>query len=163
MSVPPTDPLPEIAQWKTFPHEARLHYNLMFIVVIALILAGNLVWWRWAHQRVRIFPRARVWQITVASFALAQLGYMLFFVLAPVYARRIHPWLPMPLVAFMYIWDLMVLPLTLLGIAVGGLVRWINRRRKSGGEKDDSARLTRRQWLTATAATLPPLLAASGA
>src|SRR6476620_407170 len=101
----------------------------MFIVIITLILAGNLVWWRWAYQRVRVFPRARVWRMTVTIFAIAQLGYMLFFVLAPVYARRIHPWLPMPVVAFMYIWDWMILPLTLVGIAIGGLVRWVSRLR----------------------------------
>lgn len=101
--------------------------------------------------------------MTVTIFALAQLGYMLFFILAPVYARRIHPWLPMPVVAFMYIWDLLILPLTLIVIGIDGVVRWVNRLRSGNRENDDTRKLTRRQWLAATAATVPPLLAAGGA
>src|SRR3954452_21758013 len=135
----------------------------MFVLIMALIVFGNIVWWRWAQQRVRIFPRARLWQIVVTIFAAAQLGYLLFFVLAPVYARRIHPWLPMPMVAFMYIWDLMILPLTLLAIGIAGLVRGVNRLRKRAGDDNNAATLTRRQCLPATAATLPPLLAALAA
>src|SRR5438477_6402498 len=125
----------------------------MFVVIMALIVAGNIVWWRWAQRRVGIFPRARVWRIAVTIFAIAQLVYLLFFVLAPVYARRMHPWLPMPVVAFMYIWDLLILPLTLVGIAIEGLVRWMRRMRNPQRSNEEDATLTRRQWLTAAAAT----------
>ncbi len=137
----------------------------MFVLIMALIVFGNILWWCWAQQRVRVFQRARLWRIVVTVFALAQLGYLLFFVLAPVYARRIHPWLPMPVVAFMYIWDLMVLPLTLLGIALEGLVRWMRRWRAAWllKQQRQGVTVTRRQWLGATALSIPPLLAVGGA
>src|SRR5690349_17196266 len=38
----------------------------MFLLITGLILFGNVAWWRWAHRRVRSFPRARLMQSAIA-------------------------------------------------------------------------------------------------
>ena len=80
---------------------------MLFFVVIFAITLGDVLWWILAHRAARRFARPRVWQPMIAAFSIAQLSYIIFFVIAPVMARRTHLWTPMPIVVAIYLWHLL--------------------------------------------------------
>jgi predicted MPP superfamily phosphohydrolase len=159
-------------------------YGVLFFVIIFGILAGNGLWWIWAHRSARRLRRSRIWRSVIAAFVSLQLGYILFFVVAPVLARRGHVWMPMPIVISIYLWSLLVMPATVLTVLVAQLIRWARRAfaptdvattpaSPSAGLKRGDAGVaatphyrdretegfSRRRLLTATAIAAPPLAA----
>jgi hypothetical protein len=97
----------------------------------------------------------------------------------PEQARQAHAWMPIPLLAAMYIWHLLILPPTLLYVIVtstAGLVRrQLARRRERRGSTtieeaadlglrgaDEAPTVSRRQMLAAAAVAMPPLLTGGG-
>lgn len=130
----------------------------MFLVIIILIVGGNLLWWRWADRRVRWTAHQRLWRACVGVFASMQLLYILLFVFAPSIARRSHTF-PMSLMAVIYIWNLLVLPVTLIAALFARVPRWFRKREQPIPNRADATAVTRRQWLGAAAVAAPPLIA----
>jgi predicted MPP superfamily phosphohydrolase len=79
----------------------------VFYLIVAAVGLGNVAWWRWADHRLRTStPRERTLRAIVAMFVGSQVLYLLYFILAPRSARRVHPWLPMPAIAAVYLWSM---------------------------------------------------------
>ena len=110
----------------------------------------------------RLLKPARLWRIGVGVFASMQLAYLLLFVFVPSIARRSHTF-PMPLMVLIYLWNLLILPIMTIEIAIRMLVRWNGRRRAVRHGDLTGPTMTRRQWLNAAAITVPPLFAGGGA
>jgi uncharacterized protein len=139
----------------------------MFQTAMLTILACSLAWWVWAHVWVRRLPRTGRWRLAIAAFAVAQVG-MVVWVLA---SRMGGVPMPTPFQAWVYLWNLVVLPLAVLTAGVSVAVwcvdvawRWWRRRAKAGGEpqKADGPTLSRRQVLAASVVAGPPLLCGVG-
>jgi predicted MPP superfamily phosphohydrolase len=118
----------------------------MFFVVIFGIFAGNVVWWLWADRAAKKLPRSRGWRTAIALFEIVVLGYILMFILIPVAARRPSFWMPMPAIAGMYVWHLVVMPATVviaLIVTLGKLARRVfapSPRTRGEGRGEGSVR-----------------------
>jgi predicted MPP superfamily phosphohydrolase len=130
----------------------------MFWIVISYIFFGGIIWWRWAERKVRSFRGARVWRVAVAILGWTPPVYAIMFVAIPFIGRRSHL-LPMPVMAALYLWMLLVLPATLLVIGIGALAKRIRRRSKVTEETPPEPNLARRRFLNAAAVSVPPLIA----
>src|SRR5262245_22271700 len=104
---------------------------MMFFVVIFGILAGNVVWWLWADRAARRMLRPRLCRGLIVTFELLALGYVLLFIIVPVAARRPSPWVPMQVIAAMYVWHLLFMPMTVVLITLTSLARYLSFNRQS--------------------------------
>jgi len=147
-----------------------------FSLVVFLLLALDVIWWRWADVRLR--PLVGSWR-----YRLLLAGFMSFQILAQAF-RVIHisfirngmdSGMGSPFLAMVYIWHLLILPGTLLTL----LGWWLSRRLASwlrtllqamahasapppSPPQDESAtRLTRRQVLAGIGVAVPPLVLAA--
>jgi predicted MPP superfamily phosphohydrolase len=89
-------------------------------------------------------------------FIGSQLLYLAYFLLAGRAARRVHGWLPTPLLAGFYLWSLIVMPFSLLAAGFGTASGAVRRRLRPSGSG-----ITRRQALSNLAVALPPLATAA--
>ncbi len=141
--------------------------------IIAAIGLANAAWWRWADRRLTLQRHGRIWRSLLAAWALSQLLYLAYFVLAPNSARRVHPWIPMPFIAAVYIWNLIMLPASWIGIAIGTMALGIKRLAANGPSRLPTRQpgpqsrsdivhsgVTRRQVLAAAAVAVPPIVTA---
>jgi predicted MPP superfamily phosphohydrolase len=142
-----------------------------FVLIVAAVLIGDVAWWLWADRRARATRRPRLWRTLVAAFTAWEFGYLLWFMAFQDAARHAHQWMPSSILATIYVWHLLVLPITLLILIP---VQWsallVARRpwrRKLMNEvrpedfKQPPAELTvsRRQALAAAASlAIPPAL-----
>src|SRR3954465_7552790 len=99
----------------------------MFLLIIIFMFAGNALWWQWADGRAKNLRHRRAWRVGLAAFMLYQLAYLAYFLLAPVAARRSHQWVPAPVVASVYIWPLLILPLAFLTITLAAIATTLAR------------------------------------
>ena len=102
--------------------------------------------------------RRRAWRIAVAILGWTPPIYAITFIAIPFIGRRSHL-LPMPVMAALYIWMLLVLPATLIVIGIGALAKRIRRRSKGAEENPPEPNLARRNFLSAAAVSVPPLIA----
>jgi predicted MPP superfamily phosphohydrolase len=121
----------------------------VFLLILGGILACDVVV---AVAMVRRAPTRALKAVllAIAAFPLLELLWML---VARHSSLRVHEWLPMPLIAFSYLWSLIVAPVSTLGL--GGRALFRRLRRRPPGPPD----LTRRSLLKTSAALTPPLLA----
>lgn len=145
---------------------------IFFSIVVGLPIL-NLVWWWIADNRVRRQPRARRWRIALAAFAIFQLAAFAWMFITRILGYR--EWEPALIMATVYIWHLIVLPLTVIAMLLGSIIRgvvgglrWISRRLPRAPLPGASAPdvdpvdpprgITRREMLTLSAAALPMLV-----
>jgi hypothetical protein len=150
----------------------RFAYTIavIFIAIVVSIVACNFLWWKWARRKGQNFKHARAWRIGTTIFAGLVSGYILLYIVCPPLARKSHL-LPIPVFAWIYIWDLLVLPPTIIVVGIA----WLWKRKKGRSKRNDienptpeprtpkpdsSDSLSRRQWLSAAAVTMPPIIAA---
>jgi uncharacterized protein len=137
---------------------------ILYLLVLAMGIS-NAGWWKWADRRLKKQPRSTLWRSILAFFVASQLLYLIYFALAPYSARRVRSWIPIPFVATVFIWNLLVLPATMISIGVGkvaGVLKriTIDRIRRSTPLELDARLLSRRQALAAVAVAAPPLVTA---
>jgi predicted MPP superfamily phosphohydrolase len=151
---------------------------LFVFVIVGSMLLGDAAFWIWADRRLRRARRPKVWRPLLGRWCAVMLAYLAWFVLRPAEARHAHAWMPVGVLAGMYVWHLLVLPATLVYILieslVGGVARVVRTRRRRRSETIDApddlglrdgqpAGITRRQALAAVAtAAVPPLLTGVG-
>jgi predicted MPP superfamily phosphohydrolase len=148
---------------------------LFLIVILGSMLLGDVAFWLWGDRKLRRTRHPKVWRPLLGLWSGVLLGYLLWFLLMPQEARQAHAWMPVWVLAAMYIWHLLILPPTLLFIIATSLVglvrRAIQRRYQPRTETipDDVAApplpptVSRRQVLAAAAAVaVPPLLTGGG-
>src|SRR4051794_33665763 len=138
-----------------------------FYLILTAIGLGDAAWWRWADRRVAQTRQPARWRTLIALFIASQLIYLAYFVIAPRSARRVHTWMPMPFIAMVYVWHLLVLPASLIGIGaakLGAGAKSLVHRKANGSTRLSSSQaavgpvLTRRQaMLRAAAVAAPPI------
>lgn len=144
---------------------------IFLVAILSSILLLNLGFGWWAQRKLR--DRKRLRKILLLFVSLQVVLYAWF-----VAARLVHVQFPVPgvLAAGMYIWNLIVLPASMIAILVGELLcaaallafRLIVRREKDVAPavpvtEAPQTGLSRRGFLTASAAVLPPLVGIGGA
>jgi hypothetical protein len=123
----------------------------IFLLILFSVPVVAMLWWLWAHRRLRHAPWARWWQAAVAAFSLT---FLLTF--AWVLAARItglpispHAWL----MAMLMIWGMMFLPLLgvpsmmLWGHLAGRAVGHRIVQRSEVGRKKSEADVMRRRMM----------------
>jgi predicted MPP superfamily phosphohydrolase len=137
---------------------------ILYLLVMATGIS-NAGWWKWADRRLKKQRRSTVWRSVLAFFVASQLLYLIYFTVAPYSARRVRSWIPIPFVATVYIWNLLILPATMISIGVGQVAAalkriTIDRVRHPSPLELDARLLSRRQALAAVAVAAPPLVTA---
>ena len=141
-----------------------------FVLIVSAVLIGDVAWWLWADRRARRTRRPRLWRSIVAVFTGCELGYLLWFIAFPQASRQAHHWVPSPVLAIIYVWHLLILPVTLLIlIPVQWSAFFVARRpwrrrlmdevRPEDFKQPEELTLSRRQALAAAASlAIPPAL-----
>jgi predicted MPP superfamily phosphohydrolase len=120
----------------------------VFFVILALILVSDISVAAWMVRRGRgLGPKA-----LLLGFAALPAVQILWMIADRPTAIRAHEWVPMPLIALSYLWNLIVAPLSALLLGVLALSRRIASRRPP-----DPPDLTRRSLLKASVVLAPPL------
>ncbi len=137
-----------------------------FYLIILSMIAGDVGFAAWAWRRLRRLPKAMLWRAAMSVFLAVQAGYMLWFIIDPSGARHRQNAVPTMLIAVVYLWHLILLPVSLLmmashGIAISANTAFRSLRWPAAPRQEESTTdpITRRQLLGATAAALPPLIA----
>lgn len=148
---------------------------LFFWLIILAMLAFDALWWWWADRRLRVLRRARAWRTSLAVFMALQLLCFLGIMVTRLLGYRAL--IPVSLVAGVYIWHLLVLPLATVALLVGtgawaaaGVVRRIGNMLGAWGtphlpptDLSNNTGPTRRQVLAAGLASVPPLFTVGAA
>jgi predicted MPP superfamily phosphohydrolase len=127
-------------------------------VIFTAIVVFDLVWLLWADRQLRSSTTGRTRTITrVAAtvFALGQIAWLFFALYNPRAAHGRVSTGPVWTVAAVYIWGLLVLPLTLVAIVIFSIAKPVVRR----AAKVD---LSRRRWLQRSLVAAGPLMTAAG-
>lgn len=131
------------------PPLAVLAYTpAVFALILALIVVSDLVVAVWTARRVR----GRVPRALLLGFAALPMLQIVWMLVDRPTSIRAHEWVPMPLIALSYLWNLIVAPLSALAIGVSALSRRIASRRPP-----DPPDLSRRSLLRASVALVPPV------
>jgi predicted MPP superfamily phosphohydrolase len=144
------------------------------LLIIGLVFACDLLWWRTADRILRPSPRGRRWRPALATFMAAQVLCLLWIVLGRTLVRDADALIPAWVLIGTFVWHLLVLPATLVvsllvltGRGVGALVRKASPgpavEPLASGDPDAPAVSSRRQFLGAAVAAAPPLVTVVGA
>ena len=147
---------------------------LFLIVILGSMLLGDVAFWLWGDRKLRrLTRRPKVWRTLLGLWCGWLLGYLLWFILFPEQGRQAHAWMPIPVLAVIYIWHLLILPPTLLYLVadsfIGQARAWLRRRRALqrvtiegpadlGFRDPAEPTLTRRDALAAALVAVPPLV-----
>src|SRR5436305_5306791 len=93
---------------------------LLFLPIVFGTPLLGVLWWYWADRKFRRLKNARRWRIVFGVFAATMLCGFIWVLLA----RRLHiaAMPPVPILAAVYVWHLLVLPLTLATAVLGGMI-----------------------------------------
>jgi len=133
---------------------------LIVFLIVGVVVAANLGWWRWADNRLRRMRSSRLWRMLLGLFTFGQILYLCVLG-SPLTSHAVQRWVPVPWVAFAYLWSLMVLPISLVMIGLGKIcAAGANFIRSNRSKEHGPASLSRRQLLGAAAVAVPPLVTA---
>ncbi|HWM26205.1 MAG TPA: metallophosphoesterase [Chthoniobacterales bacterium] len=130
-------------------------------VIIAALVALDLVWWFSADRLLRKAGWKRRTRILHSLFFGVQLAGLLTVILSR--RSELWDWLPKAMTAAVYLWHLLILPLLIPLLAIGAIVAlvcWVVRKiraRETAAAQIDDAAISRRAFLAATAAFTPQL------
>jgi predicted MPP superfamily phosphohydrolase len=136
------------------------------LIVLASILAADLLWWWVADRRARRLRHARGWRLLLGLFMAGQITLVLWILggRVPLVSSLGRP--PQFLSAAAYLWHLLLLPAALILAAASGILfgTWRVGRRLAGWTTPDrtGATATRRQFLGMVATATPVLLTGAG-
>jgi predicted MPP superfamily phosphohydrolase len=154
-------------------------------VILGLMLALDLAWWRYADGLLRPLRRARLWRGMLAAYMVVQVFLLLWSISARAFGPGFDQLTPKMFISATYLWHLIALPILLMAwIATGTLTmpvrlaRWLRRERAEDPkhrvtageaaaaagdlalEPETAVSPSRRQLLGAAFAAAPPLLTA---
>src|SRR6266566_7377338 len=89
---------------------------MFFTLILILLPSLNLLWWFIADRKVRKLKFARRYRAFVAVFAGSQLILFWWVILARWNGLRTLP--PVPLLASIFLWHLLIVPITLAAEAI---------------------------------------------
>jgi len=122
----------------------------VFFVILALILTSDLIVASWIVRRSPSRPLA----VLLGIVAALPPAHILWMLVARSTALRAHEWMPMSLVAYSYLWNVIIAPVTaiVIGLSASG-------RRAFGRRPPGPPDLSRRRFLKGSVAFVPPLAA----
>lgn len=148
---------------------------MRFWLIILSFPFMDVAWWFWAHRKLRAIPNAKLWQRLVAAFVAAQLLALTFLFVTRF--AGLHAPFPLLVLAALYIWHLIVLPITVVLSFSGELLAAIGRVARGVFARSSSAEATapadsesqvgkpgvsRRRFVAAAAVAAPPVLTGVG-
>jgi hypothetical protein len=139
-----------------------------FILIVGSILVTlDLLWWWRGDAWARRLEKHRAWRIGWATFMIVQTVGILLLLFARYLGLDRTAGLPLPMLTFLFVWHLLVLPGVIVIALLGGtgwsiaqLVKRIGHRAKPQPTTEPAP--TRRQFLTAAAVAVPPLVTMIG-
>jgi predicted MPP superfamily phosphohydrolase len=146
-------------------------------MIILAIGIGDIAWWRWADARLRTVRYSKIWRTLIGLFVGFELGFVIWFIAFPSSGHHAHLWMPTSLLASVYLWHLLILPIALLGVIAARTVTLVSRgaarlfsKRRASPDDDPiteesfappaATALSRREALATAIVALPPLLTA---
>lgn len=136
---------------------------MRFWLIILSFPVFDIAWWVWAHRKLNGMPNAKRWQRLLAAFIVAQL-LTLVAIFVTRFAGIYAPW-PVPILGALYLWHLILLPITVIVTFGGELLASLVRlpRKLAGAASPDAgaastAAPSRRRFLAAAAVAAPPVL-----
>src|SRR5438045_3870040 len=91
----------------------------MFYLVVILLGAGDLFFWWWADRRLQQLRSPRTWCVLLGALMGLQFLTLAWWVIFPSSMRGLGGGFWKPVSAWLYMWHLLVLPLTLLALLLG--------------------------------------------
>jgi predicted MPP superfamily phosphohydrolase len=130
----------------------------ILFVILSAVFAANLAWWKWADRRLARVKSGKTWRMVLAIFTLGQILYLSVLVF-PKISHSIQRWVPVPVTAGIYLWSLLMLPVTLVGIGIAKLgARARNSMVAPVQHSGSVGSISRRRVLGAAAVAVPPLI-----
>jgi len=145
---------------------------MVFWALITGLPVLGLMWCAWAFFKAGVLPRAWMWRLGVAAFAGVNVGGFLWLIVARRSDYSDYP--PLLIVMGASIWHLFVLPITVVMTVGIAAPLWLRARVRRGAKvvagaavanpvaskepENDTALMSRRQFLVASAVAGPPLM-----
>jgi predicted MPP superfamily phosphohydrolase len=134
----------------------------LFLIILASILAGDLLWWWYADWMARRMRRAAIWRLLIGLFMGGQVALLLWLLGGRALADSSLSRPPRSLSAGAYLWHLLILPAVwALVVTISTvLLLWRSGRRflMRTSTRRPEAVAARRQFLGALTAGTPVLL-----
>lgn len=133
----------------------------VFILILLLLLLLNLLWLWWADYLLRRRGSSWRWRIWPLLVAGGMGGLLAAFIFSFGWRTPAHATLPMPVIAALYLWYLLVLPTWLIGatvMAVAKFLAWLGRVAPPSEADPPLPQLSRRRFLTTLAVAAPPAM-----
>jgi len=91
-----------------------------FWLILISLIALDIIWWRWADQKLRPLARARTGRILLAAFMCLQIpGFLLILFSRATWTR---PLIPPSALAAVFIWHVLIAPVTMTLLAAGSFL-----------------------------------------
>jgi uncharacterized protein len=129
------------------------------LILIFAMLAADAAWWLWADRALR---RRSWWRLLLSAFMAMQAACVVWIVLGRLVSERMDEWLPRSVVAAVFIWHFIGLPVAVVIACGDGMAQLIDvawRRLRDMAVKPDAsgAGLSRRELITAALVAAPPV------
>lgn len=98
---------------------------MLFIAVIILLAAGDLFFWWWGDRQLRPLRKATTLRVLLGVMLGGLFLMLAWWVLFPRTLRGLGSGFWKPVSAWIYMWHLLVLPLTLIAMLFGYSVYWL--------------------------------------
>ena len=98
---------------------------MIFFAVIILIAVGDLFFWWWGDRQLRPLRKAWVFRLLLAVMMGGLFLTLAWWLIFPRTLRGLGGGFWKPVSAWLYMWHLLVLPATLLGLLFGYSVYWL--------------------------------------
>lgn len=114
----------------------------MVITVIILLALADLGFYVWADRRLSRVPGATLWRGLLFAVLGTQFVLLLWWVLFPRTLSRLGGWFWTPMTMWLYLWHLLILPVTVVLLLLGHLVwgagrlAWRQTDRRQDGTHD---------------------------
>jgi predicted MPP superfamily phosphohydrolase len=142
--------VPSLSRQAKLPYHHRMS---LFTILILAMPTLDLLWWRWAHRRVQ---KRKAFRRALDIFMGAQLAGFFWIILGRLIFGRADEWLPQSIVAAIFIWHFLGLPLATLILLIEQPIAAIAKSRRQPASSESDAP-TRRQFLQTAAIAAAPI------
>ncbi|HEY7120664.1 MAG TPA: metallophosphoesterase [Tepidisphaeraceae bacterium] len=97
----------------------------MVYLIVSLLAVADLSFWWWGDRRLRRLRKATIWRALLSLLLGGQFLVLAWWVLFPSTLRGLGGGFWKPVSAWLYMWHLLVLPVTLIGLLFGYGVYWL--------------------------------------